>query len=41
MNNEFTPNFSVSDNDIAEELSVDCLKEILRHDDIKTHFTTN
>jgi len=41
MNTEFTPNISTSDNDIAEELSVDCLKEILRHDDIKTHFTTN
>ena len=41
MDTEFTPNLSVSENDIAEELSVDCLKEILRHEDIKTHFTTN
>lgn len=38
---EFMPKQSVTDTDIKEENSVDCLKKILSHNDIKTFFTLN
>lgn len=35
----FTPNQSVTDNDIIEKRAIDILDKILSHSDIKTHFT--
>ena len=36
---KFKPKLSVTESDILEKQSIDCLEKLLSHSDIKTHFT--